>query len=260
MDLIGPYRPIRRLGGGQNSAVFECAGDAGSVAVKHFRFSTRRRKQALRRGRADPVPGWRDAFIWEADLLSTFDHSSIVRVLDRGLTDDQLPYFAMPYYADTVATRLWETNIPQKKAAPLAVEPALRILRDTLSGVGELHRHGVIHRDLKPQNILVGADGAAAICDLGQAISADHGAGQPVKNPGTYPYTAPELRSDPATADHRVDIYAIGLIGHLMLVGELPEDGHTVGDRLPDTEAAAWIAAALNADPSRRPQSATPNF
>jgi len=254
MDAIGPYRIVRRLGGGPFSSVHECRRDGRTVALKLFRPSRRRQRHALRRRQADPVPDWRRAFEWEAALLATFDHPAIVPVLDQGVTEDEAPYFVMPYFIDTIATRMWGTNLPKKSANPLPRDLALSILRDTLSGVAILHGRGVVHRDLKPQNILIAANGNAAICDLGQALSADDGTALPLKSPGTYPYVAPELRDAPDTVDGRADIFAIGLIGHLMLVGELPDDGQKSYKRLPSGAVRNWIAAALRPDAAERPR------
>jgi len=253
MEAIGPYHIIQRLGGGRHSRVFRCEADGAVFAVKHFRPSERRRKREIRRRRPDPLPDWKRAFEWEADLLATVESPAVVPVVDRGEDANAAPYFAMPFYGESIAEKLWGTRIPQTTCPPLAPDRTVAILRDILTGVGDLHRLGIVHRDLKPQNVLLAANGQALICDLGQAISETHGVAEPVSNPGTYPYVAPELRQKGVQVDGRADIYAVALVGHLMLAGYLPENGAPLEKGGHPPLLVRWIEAGLDANPANRP-------
>lgn len=253
MEAVEPYRITGGLGGGRNTRVFAAERLGETVAIKLFTPAKRRRQRMMRRGRSDPLPQWRTAFEREMDLLTNIQHPAIVKVLDRGQADDGSPYFVMPLYPETLANRLWGSNFPQPLAHPLDCETAWKILNDVLNGAGELHRRGIVHRDLKPQNILIGED--TVICDFGHAIRVADIGDQDIKRPGTFPYTAPELKDGSAKPDGAADIYAIGLIAHLMFMGRLPQDGENIYDNVRPAGLARWINAALNPDPAQRPRS-----
>lgn len=260
MDMIGPYRILDRIGGGQNTRVFAGEADGDQVAIKLFTPSERRRKREVRRGRDDPFHKWCRAFEWEADLLTGIEHPAIIPILARGFFEVERPYFTMPLFADSLAGRMWGTNIPQQSAEPLEQGLAVGILRQILDGLHALHDRGIVHRDVKPQNILIDEHSVAVLCDLGQAISASAGEAEPVKSPGTFPYVAPELRDPAAQPDGRADIYALGLVAHLMLVGRLPREGEPVSDTIAEPALAEWVKAALDPDPAQRPNAGPANL
>ena len=91
------------------------------------------------------------------------------------------------------------------------------------------------------------------LCDLGQAESDTDGVALEVKRPGTFPYTAPELREAPKEADARADIYAVGLIAHVMFTGRLPEADGAAAATFPSQRIADWITHAIDPNPARRP-------
>ncbi|MBC8242238.1 MAG: serine/threonine protein kinase [Alphaproteobacteria bacterium] len=258
MEVVEPYRITGRLGGGRNARVFAAEHLGEAVAIKLFTPAKRRRQRIMRRGRSDPLPQWQAAFEREADLLTNIQHPAIVKVLDRGQTDDGSPYFVMPLYPETLAVRLWGSNFPQPVVQPLDCETAGKILIDILDGAGELHRNGIVHRDLKPQNILIGED--TVICDFGHAVRAADIGDQDIKRPGTFPYAAPEQKDGSAQPDGAADIYAIGLIAHLMFAGRLPRDSENIRDNVRPIDLAGWINAALNPDPAQRPRGGPFNF
>lgn len=250
MESIGPYRILERLGGGGETRLYACEED---IAVKVFAPSERKRKRALRRGRPDPAPAALQAFNRESALLDGISGPGLIPLVDRGMAADDRPYFSMPLYGGTVATRMWHDRYPRKSVDPLPAEEALVILSDILTGAQTLRSHGVIHRDLKPQNILLSADGRAVICDLGQALSRNHAEPVPIRNPGTYPYVAPELRND--EVDGKADLYAVGMVAHLMFAGYLPGDGPAIRQGNTPEHVVDWIEAALDRIPANRPDS-----
>ena len=252
MEAIGPYRITDCLGGGRNTRVFAAEHLDKAVAIKLLTPAKRRRQRMMRSGHSDPLPQWRAAFEREVDLLTDIQHPAIVKVLDHGQTDDGNPYFIMPRYPETLANKLWGSNFPQPVAQPLDCMTARKLLMDILDGAGELHRSGIVHRDLKPQNILIGED--AVMCDFGHAIRVADIGEQDIKRPGTFPYTAPEQRDGSTKPDGAADIYAIGLIAHLMFAGRLPRDGENIRDNVRPIDLADWINAALNPDPAQRPR------
>ena len=178
-----------------------------------------------------------DRFKREIMLAAALQHPHIVPVLSSGETspDDhelgvRLPYFIMPFVeGESLRTRLTR--------GPLSVREAVNILKDVARALVYAHGRGVIHRDIKPDNILI-SSGSATVTDFGvaKAISASRersttSSGQAGTitivgtSIGTPAYMAPEQAAgDPAT-DHRADLYALGIVGYEMLVGTPPFHG-----------------------------------
>jgi serine/threonine-protein kinase len=178
-----------------------------------------------------------DRFKREIMLSAALQHPHIVPVLSAGETapDDQelgvrLPYFIMPFVeGESLRTRL--------ARGPLSVREAVNILKDVSRALVYAHGRGIIHRDIKPDNILI-SSGSATVTDFGvaKAISASRErSADAAARPGTITlvgtsigtpaYMAPEQAAgDPAT-DHRADLYALGIVGYEMLVGTPPFHG-----------------------------------
>lgn len=155
----------------------------------------------------------RERFLEEARLLRKADADHIVRVYDIGETEDGTPYFVMTY-ADrgTVADLL---------NGPVPVEQALNIIEQAGLGLEVLHRSGIIHRDIKPQNLLFksrpdgGVDVLVADLGVAKAVSQASGLTQVV---GTPAYMAPEQASGDRL-DIRADVHALGAVGYVLLTG-----------------------------------------
>jgi Predicted integral membrane protein len=139
-------------------------------------------------------------------------------VLSAGVSEG-LPYYTMPFI-EGQSLRAKIAN-----GGPLPVHEAVRILRDTLSALSYAHEHGVVHRDIKPDNILL-TDQHAVVADFGvaKALSAATNPGSSLTSLGvalgTPAYMAPEQAAADPTTDHRADIYAVGAVGYEMLTGQ----------------------------------------
>ena len=173
-----------------------------------------------------------DRFKREIMLSAALQHPHIVPVLSAGETDS-LPFFIMPFVeGESLRSRLGR--------GPLSVREAVSVLKDVARALAYAHGRGVIHRDIKPDNILL-TSGSATVTDFGvaKAISASRERPTPVQpsrtaagtitlvgtSIGTPAYMAPEQAAgDPAT-DHRADLYALGIVGYEMLVGAPPFHG-----------------------------------
>src|SRR5689334_20114889 len=206
----------------------------------------------------------RERFEREARALSSFLHPNAVAVFDAGVDGDQ-PYLVMelvdgPTLASVLAQR-----------GPLPVGEAVAIADQVLAVLDAAHRQGIVHRDVKPSNILLGTDGRVRLADFGIAKSIDDltgdltATGQVV---GTASYLAPEVargeRASPSS-----DVYAVGIVLFEMLAGGVPLRGDTPLATLaarersmppslrslrPDVPMALdlAVASALSADPTRR--------
>lgn len=178
-----------------------------------------------------------DRFEREIQLAARLQHPHIVPLLSAGETGG-LPYFVMPFISgESLRAKI-------QRSGELPVPEAVRILRDVATALDYAHRQGVVHRDVKPENILL-TDGTAVVTDFGVAkalSAATGGEGTHAVTSrgialGTPAYMAPEqAAADPAT-DHRADIYSWGIVAYEMFKGTTP-----FADRPPQAQFAAHIA------------------
>ena len=207
-----------------------------------------------------------DRFRREIQVIARLQHPHVVSILSAGAFDAGL-YYVMPYLSgETVRARL-------AREGPLPVSLAVRIIREVLDALAFAHSHGVIHRDIKPENVLLEA-GHAVVADFGVA-KALHESGSMTSIGvalGTPAYMAPEQAAGDNTMDHRVDLYAVGVLAYEMLTGQPPFSGSpTQVIRAHMTEAptpilqrrsdvpasvAQLVMRALEKEPGDRPASA----
>ncbi|MFG2277251.1 Stk1 family PASTA domain-containing Ser/Thr kinase [Streptomyces asoensis] len=159
-----------------------------------------------------------ERFIREAKSVARLAHPNVVQVFDQG-TDGSYVYLAMEYIAGcTLRDVLRERGALRPRAA-------LDILEPVLAALGAAHRAGFVHRDMKPENVLIGDDGRVKVADFGLVRSVDTVTSTTGAVLGTVAYLAPEQIEQPGVADPRVDVYACGVVLHEMLTGEKPHDG-----------------------------------
>ena len=178
----------------------------------------------------------RERFRREVQVAAQLQHPHIVTLLSAG-EDEDILYYTMPFIEG-------ESLRHSLEKGPLSVRDVVRILHDVVDALAYAHARGVIHRDIKPGNILklgqhalVTDFGVAKALNAAMPVSGITTAGMAI---GTPAYMAPEqLAGDPA-ADHRLDIYAVGLLAYELLTGESPFTG-------PSPQAT--MAAQLTRDP-----------
>ena len=208
----------------------------------------------------------KERFINEARSASSFDHPNICTVYEIGEAEDGQSFIAMPWYeGETLKRRI--------ERAPIATEEATRIALQIVQGLSKTHQKGIIHRDVKPANIIVTTEGVAKILDFGlsklrgQTVLTKEGS-----TVGTVAYMSPEqARGDPV--DQRTDIWSIGVVLYEMLAGRRPfngdydqvviysilnQDPTAVTELRHDVPAdlGAIVTKCLQKDPARRHQSA----
>lgn len=156
-------------------------------------------------------------FIQEARAAARLADPHVVNVFDQG-QDGELAYLVMEYLPGITLRELLRE---QKR---LTISQTITIMDAVLSGLSAAHRAGIVHRDVKPENVLLAEDGRIKIGDFGlaRATTANTATGQQLL--GTIAYLAPELVTR-GTADARSDIYALGIMLYEMLVGEQPYKG-----------------------------------
>lgn len=158
-----------------------------------------------------------DRFIREAKSVARLAHPNVVAVFDQG-TDGPYVYLAMEYVSGcTLRDVLRERGALQPRAA-------LDILEPVLAALGAAHRAGFVHRDMKPENVLIGDDGRVKVADFGLVRSVDSVTNTTGSVLGTVSYLAPEQIENGVT-DTRVDVYACGVVLYEMLTGSKPHTG-----------------------------------
>ncbi|MDX3325020.1 Stk1 family PASTA domain-containing Ser/Thr kinase [Streptomyces sp. ME02-6979-3A] len=160
-----------------------------------------------------------ERFIREAKSVARLAHPNVVAVFDQGAQGAYV-YLAMEYVAGcTLRDILRERGALQPRAA-------LDILEPVLAALGAAHRAGFVHRDMKPENVLIGDDGRVKVADFGLVRAVGTATDTTGSLLGTVSYLAPE-QIEQGTADTRSDVYACGVVLYEMLTGGKPHGGDT---------------------------------
>ena len=209
---IGVYQIIKEIGHGGMGEVYRAARADGQytkeVAIKLVRggFDSR---FVLER------------FLTERQILASLDHPNIARLLDGGSTDDGVPYLVMELIEGTPLDEHCDNN-------RLNVTERLKLFVQVCSAVQYAHQRLVIHRDIKPGNILVTKEGVPKLLDFGIAKILDptDGSKTTLDRPFTPEYASPEqIRGEPITT--ATDVYSLGVVLYQLLTGRSPYPGNT---------------------------------
>ncbi len=165
-------------------------------------------------------PTFVERFEREAKTLAKLSHPNIVTIYDFGYSTDGMAYLIMEYM-DGINLR------EAMKSRSVGPDDALDIVATICRALEYAHSRGVIHRDIKPENILLGEDGSLKVVDFGIAKIVDDSVRTPTLTAtrqvlGSLHYLAPEQIESPDQVDHRVDLYALGVVFYELLTGELP--------------------------------------
>ncbi|MFD9128582.1 Stk1 family PASTA domain-containing Ser/Thr kinase [Kitasatospora sp. NPDC059571] len=211
-------------------------------------------------------------FIREAKAVARLSHPNVVNVFDQG-ADGRAVFLAMEY----VPGRTLRDVLRDRGA--LSARAALDILEPVLAALGAAHRAGLVHRDVKPENVLITDNGMVKVADFGlvRLLTGTDGAGDGITSTtstgtvlGTVSYLAPEQIHQGAPTDQRVDVYAAGILLYEMLTGAKPHTGENamqviyrhLNEDVPapsltapgiSRELDAIVAAATARDPESRP-------
>lgn len=214
---LGPYRLIRRLGEGGMGAVY-------------LAFDAADRRVAIKIPRDELVadPLWVARFRREAELASRVRHPSVVGVHEVGEDDGRL-YLVMDHVEGTTLARWLSERRGGEALGADMVLAVVRMLAGVADGLDAVHRSGIIHRDVKPTNILVDVEGNALLTDFGVAWSADVSRLTVTdQNPGTLAYMSPEQLEGDGSLDGRSDVFSLGVTLHEAITGVRPFRGRTI--------------------------------
>jgi serine/threonine protein kinase len=251
--FTGQYDVEREIGRGGNARIFLATDPTGrKVALKILH------PELL-------ISVAADRFLREIRLASQLNHPNIARLLDSG-EKDWLVYYVMSYVEGATLRERLDT------ASPLSVAETLRFACDVLDALDHAHGHGIVHRDVKPANVVLSSEGAVLL-DFGiaRAVAAS-GNDQLTRSGiavGTSSYMSPEQITAATDIDHRCDLYSLGSVLYECLAGQAPfvhrneavvlqlhltQPAPDVRTIRPETPAhvAAVIAKALAKDPADR--------
>lgn len=207
---------------GDRYRIIDTLGEGGMANVYLAEDIILKRKVAVKVLRLDlqKEPATESRFQREAMATSELSHPNIVSVLDVG-SDHGLPYMVMEYVNGPTLKEYIKQN------SPLDLREVIRIMDQILSAVGLAHKHGVIHRDLKPQNILLDQKGNVKIADFGIALALNQSSVTQTNSVmGSVHYMSPE-QTRGAVATKQSDIYSLGIILYELITGKVPFDGNS---------------------------------
>ena len=257
-DMFGDYTVVRLLGTGGMGAVYLLRAPGDELYAAKIMFPEAAKQH-----------GFRKRFAREAEFAMKLHHENIVSVYDVGEDPETgFCYIIMEYVpGGSLADRM-------EKTGPMPVKEALSLAMRIAVALEAAHSNGLVHRDVKPDNILFTASGTPKLADLGVAKFDDRKTNVTTTGMvvGTPAYMAPEQMMDSRNVDARADIYSLGLVLFEMLTGKRPNEGSTAveliakaikGEPLPDVRtmrpeisaAVAYVLSLMCAPkPEDRPQ------
>ena len=212
-EKLGRYLLLEKLGAGTYGVVHR-ARDEGLGRFVALKLLTRFEKQS-------EVDSWMS----EARVLASLDHPAIVPVYDIGKTATGQPYIVSKLISGGALNKRFSRG-------GCSVEEAVKVVMQLADALDYLHRKGVMHRDIKPGNILTTSEGDAILADFGLALD-ETGYGKGARFVGTPAYMSPEqARSEGHRVDGRSDIYSLGVVFYELLTGTRPFKANNQDDLL----------------------------
>lgn len=257
MKTIGRYEILGLLGRGGMGAVYKAAAPRTGrvVAVKLCRPA-----EIM----ADVVglAECRRLFLREAVTMARIRHPNVAQILDVDEAE-QGPFFVMEYFCNNLGVVLGEGYEAERQSRRLPADTALAYCRQMLSALRRLHFEGVVHRDLKPFNVMLADWGEGCdevkLIDFGLSrLRGEAGRSHSAMVVGSPFYTAPEQERDPDAADARADLFSIGVTLYRMVSGFLPAENRKIRKRIVelnpelDSKWDDFLERALDPDPEER--------
>jgi serine/threonine protein kinase len=180
----------------------------------------------------------KDLFLSEAIIMANLRHPHIADVWD---VDEyrSMPFFIMEYFCNNLGIMIGEEEEVERRSRLIDPNKIFRYGRQILDGLSCLHQAGIVHRDIKPYNILITDQDTVKIADFGLSkLHGEKATGPPQVKVGSPYYAAPEQRNNPERVDGRADLYSFGVMIHRMVYGALPEQGK----KEPKPDMAEFVA------------------
>ncbi len=226
MKTLGRYEIVGRLGRGGMSTVYKAKAPVTGriVALKVLAPRDELFQHLVGERRL------RQIFIEEAKVMGEICHDHVAKVIDCD-EEQGLPFIVLEYFAHSLGSFIGEAYQVELPSRTISVAKTSYYILQALKGLERLHFAGIVHRDIKPYNLMLTNDDRIKIIDFGLSrIRGEEKMKIPGLQVGSPFYAAPEQEVQPEKADERADLYSLGVLAYRMLTGRLPE---TTGAQLP---------------------------
>jgi len=219
MTSIGRYKVMGRLGRGAMSMVYKARAPVTErlVALKILQprddiFAEIAGEERLK-----------EMFLEEARIMGEVQHDHVAKILDCDLHEGN-PFIVLEYFAHSLGSLIGEAYRVEDPTRIISVKKTKAYLIQTLKGLERLHFSDIIHRDIKPYNLMLTSDDRVKIIDFGLSrVRGEEKTAIPGMQVGSPYYTAPEQTRNSTQADGRSDLFSLGVLAYRMLTGSLPE-------------------------------------
>ena len=219
MNRIGRYEVCGRLGRGGMSTVYKARAPITEriVALKVLKP----RDEIF-----EDLVGWqklKELFIEEAKIMGGITHDHVAKVIDADL-DDDTPFMVLEYFSHSIGDFIGEAYKVEQDTRVISIPRSYMYISQVLKGLERLHFAGVIHRDIKPYNMMITNDDRVKIIDFGLSrVRGEESLSIPGMQVGSPYYAAPEQMAAPEKADGRADQFSAAVLMYRMLTGKLVE-------------------------------------
>lgn len=258
MNRAGRYEIIGRLGRGGMSTVYKALAPITGrvVALKILQprddiFADLVGEERLK-----------EIFVEEARIMGAISHDHVAKIIDCDEFEDS-PFIVLEYFSHSIGELIGEGYKVEEESRPVSVSRTFLYMTQTLKGLERLHFSGIVHRDIKPYNLMITNDDRVKIIDFGLSrVRGEEKMSIPGMQVGSPYYAAPEQEKNPKTADARADLFSVGVMMYRMLTGCLVEPrrikvqpASSLNSDL-NSEWDAFLEKALEIDPAKRFSSA----
>lgn len=215
-SILPEYEVVRTLGSGNMGVVLLVEKEKRKYAMKILR----------KEGDNDAYLGRMKRFLREAKILSQIDSPHVVKIFDYGMAKNKnVPFIIMEYVKGNNLVELI-------KSKSLTLDQKLSIISQIATALETVHEHGILHRDVKPSNVLVTKELETKLMDFGVARISDSSLTMHDEILGSPAYMAPEVFDKRRSLEKPSDIFSLGVLGYELITGEKPFKGETVSEMM----------------------------
>lgn len=238
MKKVGKYIITGRLGRGGMSTVYKAQAPitGRTVALKILLPRDEIYEELVGKEKL------REIFVEEARIMGAITHDHVAKIIDCE-EHGPSPFIVLEYFAHSLGSLIGESYQLEKPSRIISVNTTYEYLGQSLKGLERLHFAGIVHRDIKPYNLMLTNDDRVKIIDFGLSrVRGEEKMAIPGMQVGSPYYAAPEQERDPGTTDERADLYSVGIMAYRMVTGQL------VSHKQKEIEPPSRLNGELNGD------------